>query len=75
MKKISRTILTICILTLIIACNKKEKKEDKFTILGEVTGFPDGTKFYLRNLSTDEVFDSTIVKNNMKTIKKPATYF
>ena len=64
MKIISKTILTICILTLIFACSKKEKKEGKFTILGQVSGFPDGTKFYLRNLATDAVFDSTTVENN-----------
>ncbi|MEN8120543.1 MAG: DUF4369 domain-containing protein [Bacteroidota bacterium] len=51
-------------LTSIIACNEKQENEEKFTISGQVSGFPDGTKFYLRNLSTDEVFDSTTVKNN-----------
>jgi len=64
MKLIFKSILTICILLFITSCNEKEKKEEKFTITGEVTGFPDGTKFYLRNLATDAVFDSTTVENN-----------
>tara|TARA_R110002050_G_scaffold215007_2_gene351149 strand:+ start:1225 stop:2352 length:1128 start_codon:yes stop_codon:yes gene_type:complete len=64
MKLIFKSILTICILLFITSCNEKEKKEEKFTITGEVSGFPDGTKIYLRNLSTDAVFDSTTVENN-----------
>lgn len=45
----------------------KTKKEESFTITGEVSGFPDGTKFYLRNMATDAVFDSaTVEKNNFK---------
>ena len=46
------------------ACSDKEKKEEKYTISGQVSGFKDGTKFYLRNLATDAVFDSTTVENN-----------
>ena len=61
MKGIYRLILSICFLITITAC---DKKEEKFTISGQVTGFSDGTKFYLRNLATDAFFDSTIVKNN-----------
>ncbi len=64
MKIIFKSILTVCIVLFITSCSEKEKKEEKFTITGEVTGFPDGTKFYLRNLATDAVFDSTTVENN-----------
>lgn len=64
MKIIFKSILTICIVLFITSCNEKEKKEEKFTITGEITGFPEGTKFYLRNLATDAVFDSTTVENN-----------
>ncbi|WP_298239518.1 TlpA disulfide reductase family protein [uncultured Algibacter sp.] len=64
MKIIFNSILTVCIVLFITSCSEKEKKEEKFTITGEVTGFPDGTKFYLRNLATDAVFDSTTVENN-----------
>ncbi len=64
MKILFKSILTICIVLFITSCNEKEKKEEKFTITGEVTGFPDGTQFYLRNLATDAVFDSTTVENN-----------
>ncbi len=64
MKEISKSILLLSILILVSACNTNLEKEEKYTIIGQVTGFPDGTKFYLRNLATDAVFDSTIVENN-----------
>lgn len=57
-------ILFVSISTSITTRNYNEKKEGNFIISGQVTGFPDGTKFYLRNLTTDAVFDSAIVKNN-----------
>ena len=63
MKIIFKLILAGCIVFFINSCSEKEKKEDKFTITGEVTGFPNGTKFYLKNLATDAVFDSTEVDN------------
>ena len=46
------------------ACKKEERNKGEYTIIGEVTGFPNGTKFYLRNLMTDDVFDSTTIENN-----------
>jgi len=64
MKISTKIIVVISLLITIVACNEKQKNEDKFIILGEVSGFPDGTKFYLRNLTTDAVFDSTTVENN-----------
>ncbi len=64
MKTIYKLILSICILIFVIACGEKEKQVEKFTISGQVSGFPNGTKFYLRNLATDAVFDSTTVENN-----------
>lgn len=63
MKIVSIITLTILLLTLVSAFTEKEEK-DKFTISGQVSGFPNGTKFYLRNLSTDAVFDSATVENN-----------
>ncbi|MCK0158241.1 DUF4369 domain-containing protein [Cellulophaga sp. F20128] len=57
-------ILFVSIITSITTRNYNEKKKGNFIIYGQVTGFPDGTKFYLRNLATDAVFDSAIVKNN-----------
>lgn len=57
-------MLTVCVVIFITACSEKEKKKEHFTIVGQVSGFPDGTKFYLLNLATDAVFDSTTVKNN-----------
>lgn len=62
MKPLITIISLILILTFISAFTEKEKK---FTIFGQVSGFPNGTKFYLRNLSTDAVFDSATVKNNI----------
>lgn len=64
MKILLKIILSLCILTLIVAFTEKDNQEGKFTIFGQVSGFPKGTKFYLRNMSTDAVFDSTTVENN-----------
>lgn len=64
MKITYKLILIVCFVITITACNEKEQKEEIFTISGQVTGFPDGTKFYLRNLATNADFDSAIVKNN-----------
>jgi peroxiredoxin len=61
MKVLSKTILFILVSIFITAFIKKE---EKYIISGEITGFKDGTKFYLRNLATDAVFDSTTVVNN-----------
>ena len=67
MKTSIRIIVVIGLLITIVACNKKQKNEDRFIIVGEVSGFPEGTKFYLRNMATDAVFDSaTIIKNKFK---------
>jgi len=37
------------------------EKQGGYVITGNVTGFPDSTMIYLRNLSTDETFDSAMV--------------
>ncbi len=63
MKKALETLLIICIIIFATAC-KKDSKEENYVISGNVTGFADGTKFYLKNLSTDVVFDSAVIKNN-----------
>ncbi|HTG65622.1 MAG TPA: DUF4369 domain-containing protein, partial [Flavobacterium sp.] len=64
MKTQLQTLILLGILLSITAFSKKEKTEQKYTIIGQVTGFPNGTKFYLTNLSTEEVFDSATVENN-----------
>ncbi len=63
MKKHTILIITLTFLISMIGCKKKIKQEN-YVITGKVTGFPNGTKFYLRNMSTDVVFDSTVVKDN-----------
>ena len=40
------------------------KRNEGYTITGNVTGFPDSTMIYLTNLATDEIFDSTLIVNN-----------
>ncbi len=57
-------ILRLILVTSIIISTACNKNEEKFVIFGQVTGFPDTTKFYLRNLATDAVFDSVIIENN-----------
>ncbi|MCB0461152.1 MAG: AhpC/TSA family protein [Flavobacteriaceae bacterium] len=64
MKIFKKLVLLFSLAICLIGCDNKENKEDKFVISGQVTGFPNGTKFYLRNLATNSTFDSTIVKNN-----------
>ena len=63
---------TYFILTLIISIsckreNQENKKanidEDNYKISASLTGFPDGTKFYLKNLATDSNIDSASIKN------------
>lgn len=54
MKTSKNIILALITVISIIACNQKQETE-KFIISGQVTGFPDGTKFYLKNLATDAV--------------------
>lgn len=46
--------------------NKKESKntEEQYVVKGEITGVPDGTIIYLKNLSTDANIDSTEVRNS-----------
>jgi peroxiredoxin len=59
MKKLSRLLLIICTVTIISCINQKG-----YIITGYLTGFPDSTKFYLQNLSTQETFDSTLIIKN-----------
>jgi peroxiredoxin len=40
------------------------QKQNGYVITGDLTGFPDSTMLYLRNLSTDETFDSTLIIGN-----------
>ena len=40
------------------------QKQNGYVITGNLTGFPDSTMIYLRNLSTDETFDSTMIIGN-----------
>lgn len=50
--------LTLIIFTVVfLSC----QKQNGYVITGDVSGFPDSTMIYLRNLSTDETFDSTLV--------------
>lgn len=50
--------LTLILIAIsIISC----QKQDEYLIKGNLTGFPDSTMFYLRNLSTDETFDSAMI--------------
>lgn len=45
-------------------------QQDKtYLISGELTGFPDSTMFYLRNLNSDELFDSALIVKNRIVFK------
>ena len=56
MKNLTQPILILFVI-FTVSCQKQEG----YLITGNLTGFPDSTMVYLRNLSTDEVFDSTLV--------------
>lgn len=58
MKNSIQLILILLVISA-ISCQKQKG----YLITGKVTGFPDSTIVYLRNLSTDETFDSTLVMN------------
>jgi len=45
------------------------QKQNGYIITGDLTGFPDSTMIYLRNLSTDETFDSTMIIGNKFQLK------
>ncbi|MCT4590622.1 MAG: AhpC/TSA family protein [Carboxylicivirga sp.] len=51
--------LLILLALIIVSCQKHKG----YRITGNVSGFPDSTTIYLRNLSTDETFDSTTIIN------------
>ena len=64
MRELIRLILIISTIAL-FSCNKP----NRYVITGNLTGFPDRTMIYLKNLSTDETFDSTLlVKNKFKLV-------
>lgn len=49
------------ILILLVFFTTSCQKQSGYLITGNLSGFPDSTIVYLRNLSTDETFDSTLV--------------
>lgn len=57
-----KTFRLIVILVAIAALSCQ--KQNGYIITGDLTGFPDSTMIYLRNLSTDETFDSTMIMGN-----------
>jgi peroxiredoxin len=59
MKKLGKLLLIICTVT-IISCNNQKG----YVLTGYLTGFPDSTKIYLQNLSTQETFDSALIIKN-----------
>lgn len=53
-------------LLLICSCSNRQEVKENYSITGKISGFPDGTKFYLKN-SIETISDSTIlVDNNFK---------
>lgn len=61
--KIGPCCILLASLTLMMACQTVDEK--KYTVTGTITGFPSGSKIYLKSLATDAVFDSTIIKKNV----------
>lgn len=65
MKNVIQSLLLLTIFLFMISCNKREEKEkiEQYNIEASLSGFPDGTKFYLKNLTTDANIDSTEIQN------------
>lgn len=62
-------IVTFCLLLAGCTAEKKQQhnRSPSYIIEGNVTGFPDGTKFYLYSLETNANVDSAIIsKNSLK---------
>jgi peroxiredoxin len=55
--------LLSCLCILLLSCSQPKSKNEGFRIQGNVTGFPDGTKFYLQDVATSSTFDSAVVSN------------
>ena len=64
MKNLIKLTLILCSIT-IISC----QQQDGYVIKGTLTGFPDSTMIYLRNLNTDEIFDSTLLITSQFELK------
>ncbi|MEX0316000.1 MAG: thioredoxin-like domain-containing protein [Allomuricauda sp.] len=59
----------IVLLLLICLISSCQKKNQSYRIEGQITGFPDSTMVYLKNMETDSDFDSTMVVNNKLVLK------
>lgn len=61
-------LLFLGIILLLSACKgdreNKEESSDNYRIMAELTGFPEGTKFYLHSFSTETNVDSAIIRDN-----------
>lgn len=63
MYKMKPFILLLITIIAVLSCEKNHQtqKEEKYVIAGHLTGFPDNTIIYLKNLSTDANVDSSLV--------------
>ena len=61
--------LFIVIILLLLVSFHSCQNHSGYIITGNVSGFPDSTMIYLRNLSTDETFDSTLIIGNKFQLK------
>ena len=63
-----KLLIFLCISFMLIGCMNREQEENdsepSYDIEGSVTGFSEGTKFYLYSLETNANVDSAIVKDN-----------
>lgn len=62
-----KLLFLLCICFTLLGCmnneSKGEKPQNSYSIEGNVTGFSEGTKFYLYSLETNANVDSALVKN------------
>ena len=63
-------LITLIVSAFIFSCNTKNNngiKNSEYLITGKITGFPDSTKIFLKNINLDEDIDSTyLVKDTFQ---------
>jgi thiol-disulfide isomerase/thioredoxin len=52
------------LLFLLVSCSIKLATAQQYSVTAQITGFPNGTKFYLNDTNLDTNIDSAVVKNN-----------
>lgn len=61
--------MKLLLLLVLSTCLTFNGSSQQYMISGKITGFPEGAKFFIVNLDTDEVLDSTVIRQNAFIMK------